>query len=198
MIRDSHRASHVLESIRMLFKSADLEPQPVDLNEIVLAALDVLRGELRDHRVIALTELVPELPLVPGHSVQLQEVMINLVRNAIDAMEPIADWARVLRVRTERGGREAIVVSEWRTSGPGIDSENLESILMRSLLQSHMEWGWDYPFAGSLFHVMKVSFQRGPTTKVARCFNLLCQLNRGDRSSTASLQRSLDLALRDP
>src|ERR1700722_4158893 len=50
---------------------------------------------------------------------------------------------------------------------------------MRSLLRSHMEWGWDYPFAGSLFRVMKVSFQRGPTTKVARCFNLLCQLNRG-------------------
>lgn len=127
MVRDSHRAGHVLESIRMLFKSADLEPQPVDLNEIVLAALDVLRGELKDHGVTALTELVPELPLVPGHSVQLQEVMINLVRNAIDAMDSIADRARVLRVRTERDSREGIIVSV-EDLGPGIDSEKLESI----------------------------------------------------------------------
>jgi signal transduction histidine kinase len=127
IVRDSHRASEVVESVRALFKSADLEAQPVDLNGIVLGALDVLRGELKDHGVITLTELAPELPLVPGHSGQLQELMLNLVRNAIDAMDSITDRARVLRVRTERGGREAIVVSV-EDSGPGIDSEKLDSI----------------------------------------------------------------------
>jgi signal transduction histidine kinase len=127
IVRDSHRASEVVESVRALFKSADIEAQPVDLNGIVLGALDVLRGELKDHGVITLTELAPELPLVPGHSGQLQELMLNLVRNAIDAMDSITDRARVLRVRTERGGREAIVVSV-EDSGPGIDSEKLDSI----------------------------------------------------------------------
>jgi signal transduction histidine kinase len=127
IVRDSHRASEVVESVRALFKSADLEAQPVDLNGIVLGALDVLRGELKDHGVITLTELAPELPLVPGHSGQLQELMLNLVRNAIDAMDSITDRARVLRVRTERDGREAIVVSV-EDSGPGIDSEKLDSI----------------------------------------------------------------------
>jgi signal transduction histidine kinase len=127
IVRDCHRASEVVESVRALFKSADLEAQPVDLNGIVLGALDVLRGELKDHGVITRTELAPELPLVPGHSGQLQELMLNLVRNAIDAMDSITDRARVLRVRTECDGREAIVVSV-EDSGPGIDSEKLDSI----------------------------------------------------------------------
>jgi signal transduction histidine kinase len=127
MVRDSHRASQVLESIRAVFKSADLEAQPVDLNRVALAALDVLRGELNDHGVITSTELAPELPPVPGHSGQLQEVMINLIRNAIDAMDAIADRARMLRVKTQADGREAIVVSV-EDSGPGIDPEKLDSI----------------------------------------------------------------------
>jgi signal transduction histidine kinase len=127
MVRDSHRASQVLESIRALFKSADLEAQPVDLNRVALAALDILRGELNDHGVITSTELAPELPLVLGHSGQLQEVMVNLIRNAIDAMGSIGDRARVLRVKTQADGREAIVVSV-EDSGPGIDPERLDSI----------------------------------------------------------------------
>jgi signal transduction histidine kinase len=127
IVRDSHRASQVLESIRALFKSADLEVQPVDLNGIALGALDLLRGELTDHSVITRTELAPELPLVGGHSGQLQEVMLNLVRNAIDAMDSITDRARVLRVRTECDGRDAIVVSV-EDSGPGIDPKKVDSI----------------------------------------------------------------------
>lgn len=127
MIRDSRRANQVLESIRALFKSADLEAQAVDLNGIALEALDVLRGELMDHRVITRTELAAELPLVRGHSGQLQEVMVNLVRNAIDAMDSITDHARVLRVRTECDGGEAVVVSV-EDSGPGVDSAKLDSI----------------------------------------------------------------------
>ncbi len=127
IVRDSHRANQVLESIRALFKGADLEAQPVDLNGIALGALDLLSGELKDHGVVAHTELALELPLVPGHSGQLQEVMLNLLRNAIDAMDSITDRARVLRVKTERAGREAIIVSV-EDSGPGIDPQILQSI----------------------------------------------------------------------
>jgi signal transduction histidine kinase len=127
IVRDSDRASQVLESTRALFKGAELEAQAVDLNGIALGALDLLSGELKDHAVMTHAELEPELPLVPGHSGQLQEVMLNLIRNAIDAMDSITDRARVLRVRTERDGREAIVVSV-EDSGPGIDPKQLHSI----------------------------------------------------------------------
>ena len=67
----------------------------LDLNEIALGVLDVLREELNDHGVVARTELAPELPLVPGHSGQLQEVLLNLVRNSIEAMDSVTDRARV-------------------------------------------------------------------------------------------------------
>ena len=127
MVRDCHRASQVLESFRSLFKSAELDLQPVDLNDIALGVLDVLRGELNDHGVVASTQLAPELPLVPGHSGQLQEVMLNLIRNSIEAMDSVTDRTRVLWVRTERDGRDAIVVSV-EDSGPGIDSGKFNSI----------------------------------------------------------------------
>jgi signal transduction histidine kinase len=127
IVRDSHRANQMLESIRALFKGADLDAQPVDLNGVALGALDLLSRELKDHGVIARTELAPALPLVPGHSGQLQEVLLNLLRNAIDAMDSITEQARVLRVRTELDGREAIVVSV-EDSGPGIDPQMLQSI----------------------------------------------------------------------
>ena len=127
IVRDIDRANQMLESIRALFKGADLEAQLVDLNGIALGAMDLLSAELKDHGVIARTELAPELPLVPGHSGQLQEVMLNLLRNAIDAMDSITDRARVLRVRTEPDGREAIIVSV-EDSGPGIDPQILQSV----------------------------------------------------------------------
>jgi signal transduction histidine kinase len=127
MVRDTDRASQVLESIRALFKNADLETRPVDLNAIVLGALAALREDLKAHRVITHTDLAAELPLVPGHVGQLQEVIFNLVRNAIDAMDSITDRSRVLRVRTERRGSDAIGVSVEDT-GPGIDSKKIGEI----------------------------------------------------------------------
>jgi len=103
-----------------------LTKTPPDFDEVRAAMTRIVR-ELTDHGVITRTELARELPLVPGHSGQLQEVMLNLVRNAIDAMDSITDRARVLRVRTEPNGREAIVVS-IEDSGPGIDPAKLDSI----------------------------------------------------------------------
>jgi signal transduction histidine kinase len=186
MVRDSHRASQVLESIRALFKSADLEPQPVDLNGIVLGALDVLCGELEDHRVITLTELAPELPLVPGHSVQLQEVIINLVRNAIDAMDTIADRTRVLRVRTERGGGEAIVVSV-EDSGPGIDSEKLESIFEAFVTTKPHGMGLGLPICRLIISRHEGQLSARADNKSGALFQFTLPIKSGVAASTASL-----------
>ena len=68
-----------------------------------------------------------ELPLVMGHRGQLQEVLLNLVRNAIEAMDAVKDGSRVLQVRTERHGRDEIVVAV-EDSGPGIDPKKLDGI----------------------------------------------------------------------
>jgi signal transduction histidine kinase len=186
MVRDSHRASQVLESIRALFKSTDLEVQSVDLNGIALGALDILRGELKDHGVITRTELAPELPLVRGHSGQLQEVMLNLVRNAIDAMVSITDRARVLRVRTECDGRGAIVVSV-EDSGPGIDPEKSDSIFDAFVTTKPQGMG-----LGLAICRMIISRHEGQLSASADCksgasFQFTLPIKSAVGSSTASL-----------
>ena len=186
IVRDSHRASQVLESIRALFKSADLEVQPVDLNGIALGALDLLRGELTDHGVITRTELAPELPLVGGHSGQLQEVMLNLVRNAIDAMDSTTDRARVLRVRTERHGRKTVVVSV-EDSGPGIDSEKLEGIFDPFVTTKPHGMGLGLPICRFIISRHEGQLSARADNKSGALFQFALPIKSGVGPSTASL-----------
>jgi signal transduction histidine kinase len=127
IVTASHQASEVFGSIRALFGSADQRHEPIDVNEIVLGSLRALRGELDDRGVTTRTELTSELPLVMGHRGQLQEVLLNLGRNAIEAMDAVKDGNRVLGVRTERDERDAIIVAV-RDTGPGIDPEKLNGM----------------------------------------------------------------------
>jgi PAS domain S-box-containing protein len=124
---DSHRASEVFEGIRALFQKAEQAREPIDASEIAREALQSLRGELKDHSVTTNTELVSGLPFVQGHRSQLQQVIVNLVHNAIEAMDTTTDRSRVLRVKTERYGRDAVIVAV-EDSGPGIDPTRLDDI----------------------------------------------------------------------
>jgi signal transduction histidine kinase len=186
IVRDSHRASEVLESIRALFKSADLEVQPVDLNGIAIGALDLLGGELADHDVITRTELAHELPLVAGHSGQLQEVMLNLVRNAIDAMNSITDRARVLRVRTEHNGREAIVVSV-EDSGPGIDPEKVDSIFDPFVTTKPQGMGLGLAICRMIISRHEGQLSASADNKSGALFQFTLPIKSAVGSSTASL-----------
>ena len=123
----SRRADEVFDNIRALFGSADQRQELVDVNEMVLGALGALHGELDDAAVTARTELAPDLPLVIGHKGQLQEVIHNLARNAIEAMNAVKGGNRVLRVKTGRHGGDAIAVAV-EDSGPGIDQQKLDGI----------------------------------------------------------------------
>jgi signal transduction histidine kinase len=125
-IGDAHRASEVFDGIRALFRKDDRGRERIDVNEIIREVLQSLRGELKDHGVESHPELA-ELPLFDGHRGQLQEVTINLVQNAIEAMDGTTDRSRVLRVRTELRGSDAIVVAVDDT-GPGIDPKQLDDI----------------------------------------------------------------------
>jgi signal transduction histidine kinase len=94
---------------------------------MVLSALSALRGELVGHGVTVRTTLAAQLPRIVGHRGQLQEVMFNLARNGIEAMDAIKGGDRVLQVKTEHDGNDVITVAVEDT-GPGIDSKKLESI----------------------------------------------------------------------
>jgi signal transduction histidine kinase len=127
MIRDTHRTNEVLEGIRALFGKSHQKREQVEVNELILGVLQLSRKELEDHGVETRLELASELPLVGGHRRQLEEVIFNLVHNAIEAMDATTDRDRVLQVRTELNGHDAITV-EVRDSGPGIDPQRLDSI----------------------------------------------------------------------
>jgi signal transduction histidine kinase len=127
IITDSHRTSEVFEGIRALFRKVDQERQLINMNEIILRVLQSLHGELKDHYVTTHTELMSGLPLVEGNRNQLQQVVVNLVHNALEAMNTTTDRSRVLRVRTELRGRDAIAVAV-EDSGPGIDPNRIDGI----------------------------------------------------------------------
>jgi signal transduction histidine kinase len=120
---DGHRAVEVFDGLRALFGRVDQEQQPIDMNEIILGVIQSLQGQLKDHRVV----LIAELPLIRGHRGQLQEVVFNLINNAIEAMDEMTKRSRVLQVGTELRGRNAIAVAV-QDSGPGIDPRNLDKI----------------------------------------------------------------------
>jgi signal transduction histidine kinase len=126
IVEDGHRASAVIDNLRALFGRMDRPKEPVDVNEVAREALHNLRGDLKDHDVTSRVKLTSELPLVIGHRGQLQEVVINLVHNAIEAMEGAKEEPRLLQVRTER--EEGNVVLAVEDSGHGIDSKKLEGI----------------------------------------------------------------------
>jgi signal transduction histidine kinase len=127
IINDCRRASEVFDSILALFRREDQERQAINVNEIALEVLQSSRGELAEHRVTTRTELASELPLISGHKRQLQQVISNLVQNAIEAMDNATDRDRVLRVRTALQNSDAIVVAV-EDSGPGFDPKQLSSI----------------------------------------------------------------------
>ena len=126
MVEESYRASEVFDNLRALFGRTSGGHEPVDVNEITLEVLHILGGELKDRSITTRTELMSERPLIMGHRGQLQEVLLNLVRNAIEAMNAVKDGSRVLEVRTERASDQIVVAVE--DSGPGIDPKKLDGI----------------------------------------------------------------------
>lgn len=127
IINDGHRASQIFDNIRDLFRAADQTRAPVNVNEIILSVLDILQSDLAEHHVATRTELASDPQLVMGHRGQLQEVLLNLIRNAIEAMDGTTVGVRELRLSTESRNSDGTVISVMDT-GPGIDPEKLDSI----------------------------------------------------------------------
>ncbi|HXW49382.1 MAG TPA: MASE4 domain-containing protein [Xanthobacteraceae bacterium] len=124
---NSHRASQIFDSFRALFGRGGQSQEAIDVNEMALEVLQILRGELKENAISTRIELTPELPLIMGHKGQLQEVLVNLIHNAMEAMSASEDGHRTLQVKTARHGGSAILLTV-EDSGPGIDPENADSI----------------------------------------------------------------------
>jgi signal transduction histidine kinase len=127
MVKDGFRTSEVFDGIRALFRKVDDGIKQVDINEIILGTLQSLREDFLERKIQTRTELAPDLPPVDGHKGQLQEVISNLIHNAVDALDGTTDRNRMLRLRTELRGDDAIKLTV-EDSGPGIDASKLEGI----------------------------------------------------------------------
>jgi signal transduction histidine kinase len=127
MVGESHRASQVFDNIRALFGKADHRFEPIDVNQLLAEVLQILDGELTVSHITAELSLAVGLPAVLGHGGQLQEVFINLIRNAIEAIGSVADDRRQLQIRSYRDEPNKIVVTV-EDSGPGIDPKHAETI----------------------------------------------------------------------
>jgi PAS domain S-box-containing protein len=121
-IRDGNRASEMITRLRALFSKKEATNESVDLNDATREVLALSSSELQRNRVILRPELADDLPLVTGDRVQLQQVILNLVRNASDAMSGVDDRPRQLLIRTEldEGDRVRLTVQD---AGVGFDPQ---------------------------------------------------------------------------
>jgi signal transduction histidine kinase len=117
----------VIARLRALFSKADAPTELVDLNEATREVVALSLTELQGNRVILRTDLVDDLPSVLGDRVQLQQVILNLLRNASDAMSGVDDRPRQLVIGTERDGDDAVRVNV-QDAGIGIDPQNVDRL----------------------------------------------------------------------
>ena len=164
IIRDGKRASEVIARIRNLSKKTGAEKEPLDLNETIAEVVAFVQGELRRTRVALRTDLARDLPRVIGDRVQLQQVVLNLVLNGLEAMSTVADRPRELAIETKREDAEHACVAV-RDMGVGLDPESMHRLfdafyttksggmgmglsISRSIIENHGGRLWAVPNEG--------------------------------------------------
>ncbi len=152
-LRDTNRATEVIKRLRAMFARKERAIEPVELNEVAREVITLSSRELQRSDVSLQTDFASELPTFRGDRVQLQQVILNLLLNAADAMSVVKDRSRSLLVRTRRDGDDHIKLSV-KDSGVGIEPQNLEKVfdafyttkaygmgvglsLSRSIIESH-------------------------------------------------------------
>ncbi len=124
-IRDGNRASEVITRLRELFSNKRTVAESVDLNEATREVIALLRSELQSSRVIMRVELADDLPPLTADRIQLQQVVLNLLLNASDAMSGVEDRPRQLVIRTERDGDHDVRLTV-QDAGVGLDPQSLD------------------------------------------------------------------------
>ncbi len=177
IVRDGHRASNVIKSVREIFKKESQGKGELDVNDVIEDILTLVGGEIRRQRLMLKKELPRDLPCVVADRTQLQQVVINLIMNAIEAMREVTDRERLLTVQTYAYDTRNVVI-KIQDFGAGIKPSEKERIfdaffttksegmgmglfICRSIIEAHGGRLWASPGThhGSVFHVTLPSSQ---------------------------------------
>ena len=127
VVADGQRASETITRIRALAQKAPPHKDWLDLNDTIRDVLALARSEVHRHGVVVETQLAAAVPRIRGDRIQLQQVLLNLIMNAIEAMSDIGDGPRVLVVRSDPDAASGVLVTV-RDSGPGLDPQQLDRL----------------------------------------------------------------------
>jgi C4-dicarboxylate-specific signal transduction histidine kinase len=169
IVKDGTRAAEIISRIRLLFQKGTQQLELVDVNEVIQEMIALLRGEAMRYSISVQAELTADLPQVMGDRVQLQQVMMNLMTNSIDAMKSVGEM-RELGIKSQRAENEQLLVSVSDT-GVGLPPEQVDQIfnaffttkphgtgmglrICRSIVESHggRLWAGDNSPRGASFH----------------------------------------------
>jgi PAS domain S-box-containing protein len=164
-IRDGNRASEVVTRLRALFSRGEFSPERMDLNDAAREVVTLSLSEVQRNRVVVQMDLADDLPPIFADRVQLQQVIVNLLRNASDAMAGVHDRTRQMLIRTEHEQNGNVRLSV-RDTGVGLDANSLEKVfdsfyttkedgmgiglsVSRSIIEKHHGRLWAEPNAGA-------------------------------------------------
>src|SRR5882724_4779967 len=162
IIRDGNRAGDVIGRIRTLLRKTGTEKELLDMNQVIREVVALAEGEVRRNGVALRTELAGDLPPILGDRVELEQVVLNLIMNAIEAMSAIGDRPRELVIRTQSGEVDQVRVAV-QDSGIGLDPQSMGRIfdafyttksqgmglaISRSIIESHGGRLWAIPNDG--------------------------------------------------
>jgi C4-dicarboxylate-specific signal transduction histidine kinase len=169
-IKDTTRAAEIMSRVRQLFKKGTAQRELVDVNEVIQEMVILLRSEAARYSISIRTDLVAGLPRIMGDRVQLQQVLMNLMMNGIDAMRDV-NGTRELTINSQRGENEQLVVAVSDT-GVGLPAQHSDQIfdaffttkphgtgmglrISRSIVESHggRLWAAGNPPRGASFHI---------------------------------------------
>jgi PAS domain S-box-containing protein len=184
MVRDGNRASDVVERLRALFSKREFTLEPLDLNDVTREVIAVSLSDLQRDRVVLQSELADGLPAITGDRVQLQQVILNLLRNAAEAMLDVHERPRDVLIKTEPQGANHVRLTV-RDSGVGLSEESFASIfdaffttkthgmgiglfVSRSIIETHRGRLWAEPNAGAPGAAFSFSLPRAAGVNAAR------------------------------
>jgi C4-dicarboxylate-specific signal transduction histidine kinase len=121
------QATEFIERVRNFFKKAPARKDPFEINQAIHEVIALTRSELANNKVSVQMEFGDDLPIVQGDRVQLQQVMLNLIINAIEAMTGISDGSRQLLIGTEKDASDEVLVTV-QDSGPGLNPDSLDNL----------------------------------------------------------------------